>query len=75
MSALDEAAANLLGRVAAQNGINVDSTAAVALARQLVAQAVDLLDGHAKAKAAAAGQAAADKITTLEEAEASAKNR
>lgn len=66
---IDAVAANLLGRVAAQNGVNVDSTAAIAMARQLVTAAVDLLDNHTKARAAAAGKAAAGAVSTEVHAE------
>lgn len=67
---LEAHAFGLLSKVAAQNGINIDeAAAALELSKKLVALAVDLLDGHAKAKAEAAGKAAADVLTTEDAAE------
>ena len=70
MSRPTELAAQLLGHVAAQNGVNVDSSTAIALAQQVAEFAVNLLDEHAKARAAADGKAASDAVTSEGDAEA-----
>lgn len=63
-------AASLVSRIAASGGKDIPADEALQLGKQLVAQAVDLIDGHAKAKAEAAGKAAADAVTTEDAAEA-----
>lgn len=70
MSAFETLAANLLTSIAAANGVDLDVVAAMKLGKEWVTAGVDLLDGHAKKKAEAAGDAAAEKITTEPEAEA-----
>jgi hypothetical protein len=56
-------------------GINADAATVIRLAGELVQAGVELLEGDAKKRAEAAGDAAADKITTVAQAEESARNR
>jgi hypothetical protein len=72
---LAKAAVDLLQGTADKAGVPLDVGAAVALAQKLAQVAAELVDGHAKRTAHQAGLDAAAGITTLEEAEASAKKR
>ena len=67
---LADKAAKLLISIAATNGKSIDISAALALGEELLVAGASLLDGHAKQVAAAAGDAAAAKITTEDAAEA-----
>lgn len=72
MSALDNASAavQLVQGIADKAGISVDAASMLRLAGELLQSATELLDGHAKKHAEAAGAAAAAAITTEPEAEA-----
>lgn len=60
--------------VASALGLKVDAAQVVALGAQAVAHIGDLITAKAWRDAKASGQAAAAKITTLEEAETSARS-
>lgn len=62
-------AANLVTSIAASTGDNVPWDVALKLAEELVKKGAELVDGHAKKKAEAAGDAAAARITTEDQAE------
>lgn len=73
--ALDSIATGVLKGLADRAGVQVDAEQLVMLTEKWVSAGLVLLDNHAKAAAHQAGVDAAAKITTIEEAEKSAKSR
>lgn len=72
MSPLEEAALTVVKSLASDRRITIDDNE-IRLAGELIQAGIELLDGHAKKHAAAAGTAAAAAITTLAQAEEAEK--
>ena len=69
------AAVSLIQGLASKDGIRLDAGQILSLASSLIQSAVGLLDGHAKAQAAAAGDAAAAAVKTEDQAEAAQRKK